>query len=405
MDACARCGAAMQLGGRVCRACGKVAAPVVATVGTHHGPSAPIPSAVAAPSLCALAAPTAPTAQTAPTVGAVVAPTVGAVAAPIAPSPGAASPTAGPALSAAGTKGGGVSGAPSAPGKVPPMLWVVMVVLAAVGAATVALCAVVAIPALGLLGQGTLGLALGVFFLLVAAIPFSFGAGCVYIAWRMKAADRLARILAIVTNLGLAGACLLASGGRLLIVFLALVCAGFAATLMFEPSTRRYFTGPAALHGAEPDAVVVARLLMVVVGAAMFEVGLAMCVLGIVFPTSLVYGALELSIGIGVFWTSRRLAHGDRAARVYATCLAVVYALVSLIAGRGGVGIVLPSALSTAVIGLLWLPPSCASYFAGLATPKVVAVAAIDRAVMQAVGGVRGALLQSATPSPPEAQR
>jgi len=264
------------------------------------------------------------------------------------------------------------SGAPPAParGAVPPMVWVAAGALGVVGVLTVLFASGVAVVGFSLLGGGDIGFAFGALALLVAAVPLEIGVVSIYAGWRLRAGDRVARICAVVITVGLAVALLLGSEGRLLVIALGLCSAGLAASLMFEPSTRAYFTGSAAAQGGEPDPVVAARLLMALVAGAVLLVGLGFLALSVVRGVFLLYGGMEIGIAVCVFVMSRRLSQGDGSARVYTTGLAVVYALIGLIVGEGAIGVLLAGTISVSVLALLWLPESSQIYFARLNTER-----------------------------------
>jgi len=250
------------------------------------------------------------------------------------------------------------------------MVWVAAGALGVVGVLTVLFASGVAVVGFSLLGGGDIGFAFGALALLVAAVPLEIGVVSIYAGWRLRAGDRVARICAVVITVGLAVALLLGSEGRLLVIALGLCSAGLAASLMFEPSTRAYFTGSAAAQGGEPDPVVAARLLMALVAGAVLLVGLGFLALSVVRGVFLLYGGMEIGIAVCVFVMSRRLSQGDGSARVYTTGLAVVYALIGLIVGEGAIGVLLAGTISVSVLALLWLPESSQIYFARLNTER-----------------------------------
>jgi len=406
---CVRCGEGLVAEAKVCRACGTVVRsqqpaggasrsdPAPSTTPSWQGPagSGDPPSGSPVPGASRLASPgwpvpteEAPSVRAWPTAGASQLPPSQSPLVHPRPIPSSARSQPTPIGSTLGPMCPQEVAAPDAP----PAVWVVVVALGAVGVLTVVFCLVALVGSLSLFGQGSVGVALGAWSLLLLCIPLGLGMGCSYVAWRLRAGDRVARIAAVMVTLALSAALLLASEGRVLAILLGLVSAGLAAALMFEPRARAYFTGPGAAQEREPEAVVAARFLMVYVASGTFLVGLAFAAFSFVETIFLLYGSVNMGIAVGVFWTSRRLAQGDASARVYTTGLAVVYAIFGLASGQGSIGVLLPGLLSAAVVSLLWVPRASALYFTQLDGGSPVMVAAVDRALSRAVTAVSAGL-------------
>ncbi len=271
----------------------------------------------------------------------------------------------------------------------PAQLWVVIATMGLIGVVSVGWSIYWASKALDLFSLGHLGVAVGVFILGVLAVPLSFGLGCTYLARRLQAADRVARVLTVVLCLSAAAAFILSGARDLTLVLVALVCIGVVVMLLADPATKSHFTGPHAIYGSEPSPVVASRVLMVIVGCCMFLVGVMLIPLSEIDGTLVIYGLLEIGLAGMVFWLSRRLSRGDPAARVFVTCLALLYALLSIVVGHGEPGVILPVGLALGTVGLLWLPRSSRIYFAALSRPSQPAVAAAERLVEGLISSLR----------------
>lgn len=288
--------------------------------------------------------------------------------------------------------------AQAGPGLLPIRLWVVIGLISLVGVA-------IAIPSLYLLftslpllavgGEGTL---LGVFVLVLLAIPLVFGLGCLYLARRIQQGDRVARVLAIALCAAGAAACFLTDARDIGWVIAGLLALGAAALLGFDPVVIAHFRGDDATHGAEPSAVVAARTMMVFVAACVLMVGVMFIPLGVYAPSLFAYGSIDVAISLGIFYLSRRLAAGEATARVVSSGVALVYLVNSVIAGHGQPGVILPVGLALCVVGLLWLPPSSRQYFGTLQRPRQPLVAAVERLVDSFVGAAF-AVMKGSTPT------
>lgn len=279
---------------------------------------------------------------------------------------------------------------------VPSRLWIVISLLGLVGLVIVVPSLLLLVDSLTLFSFGNgFDTAFGVFVVALLLVPLVFGLGCLYLARRIQQGDRVARVLAIALCLSGGAACLLTGARDLGWVLAGLLALGVPAMLGLDPVVRRHFTGDEARHGAEPSAVVAARVLMVVVAGGMLLVGVLFLPLAVYEPSLAVYGVVDIAVSLGVIYLSRRMAAGDATARVLATVLAFVYLVDAIVAGHGEPGVILPVALALCVIGLLWLPASSRRYFAGLPRPGQPLLATVERVVDSAIAGavtsIRGA--------------
>jgi hypothetical protein len=277
-------------------------------------------------------------------------------------------------------------GAPSPP----PQLWAVIGLLGVIGAASLIWSIYWAFQVFPILSEGSSAVALGAFILVILAIPFCFGLGCMYIARRLQACDRVARIVAVILTASAAAAFLLTGSRDAVLVIVALGCLAVSGILLFDPAAKNHFTGPFALHTSEPSPVVAARVLMIIVGCCLFLVGIMFLPLAQLQGILALYGLIDVGLAVMLFWLSRRLSKGDSAARVLVTGLAILYAVVSLLAGYGQPGVILPVGLAAGVVGLLWLPASSASYFASLGRPTQPAMATTERTIESLVDAFTG---------------
>jgi len=265
---------------------------------------------------------------------------------------------------------------------------VVIGLLGAVGVTVVAWSCYYVFQALGLFSGGSIGVALGLFVLILLAVPFCFGIGCLYLARRLQAADRVARVLVVVLCVSASAAFVLTGARDLALVLAAIACLTISGVLTLDPTTRSHFTGPWAPHRTEPTPVVAARILIVIVGSCWFLVGVMFLPLAEISASSAGYGVLFIGLAAVLFTLSRRLSRGDPSARVLITVLALVYALLSILAGHGEPGVILPVGLAGGVVGLLWLPITSRDYFSALPPPTRPSLAAIDRGLQGAVAAL-----------------
>lgn len=275
-------------------------------------------------------------------------------------------------------------GTPGAPVR----LWAVITVLGIVGALSAGWALYWGVQVAPTLLDGGLATELSSFVLVLLAVPFIFGIGSIYMARRLQALDRVARILAIALCLSAGLAFLLTDVRDALLVVVALACVGLALFLLLDPVVKSHFKGA----DLEPAPIVAARVLSVLVACAMFLVGVMFLPLTPLDGALAIEGLLLMGLALLVFWLSRGLKRGDSAARVLITGLGVAYLVLSLIAGHGQPGVILPVGLAICVIGLLWLPRSSRSYYAARPRPKSTAVAAMERAFMWVASALMAAV-------------
>jgi hypothetical protein len=258
-----------------------------------------------------------------------------------------------------------------------PRLWTIGL-LAAVGGLLVVVSIYLLFNALPLLGDGGFGIALGLFIILLLIVPLVFGCGLLYLARRLQQGDRLSRVLAVVTCAAVALASLLSGARDAGWVLAAILALGVILLLTIDPVVRAHFSGPDARYGSEPTPVVAARALMVVVAGCDVFVALGFFVLSPYAGSLAGWGVVILTVGISVFVLSRQLAAGSTTARVLTTGLAAVYLVLSLFAGHGEPGVILPVALALCIPCLLWLPNSSRKYFTGLDRPTAPLILAVE---------------------------
>lgn len=406
MSTCDRCGATTAPTARVCRACGKVVANAPRRKGAEIDHDKTVDRSVV---ICLTASPVTsgpvePTAHAAAVEPALPTETIQGPAdtTSIGPSSPLAQPSplpthSPPGIPTASTLGGSRHLSPPAPfwarvraswevpsgAPAPPtQLWAVIGMLGLIGIGSVGWSIYWAAKAFDLFSLGRFGVAVGVFVLGVLAIPLTFGLGCIYLARRLQATDRVARVLTVVLCLSAASAFVLSGARDLELVLVALVCTCVAMMLLADPATKNHFTArPDAVWGSEPSPVVASRVLIVIVGCCIFLVGAMLLPLSEIDGRLFVYGLLDIGIATLIFWLSRRLSRGDPGARVLVTGLAFAYAALSLVVGHGEPGVILPVGLALGTVGLLWLPRSSRVYFASLPRPSQPAVAAAERVI------------------------
>ena len=153
--------------------------------------------------------------------------------------------------------------------RAPVRLWAVITVLGIVGALSAGWAVYWGVQVAPTLFDGGLATELSSFVLVLLAVPFVFGISSIYLARRLQALDRVARFLAIALCLSAALAFLLTDVRDALLVVVALACVGLALFLLLDPVVRSYFKGA----DFEPEPIVAARVLSVLVACAMFLVG------------------------------------------------------------------------------------------------------------------------------------
>jgi hypothetical protein len=282
----------------------------------------------------------------------------------------------------------------------PVRLWSIIAALGIVGGLTVIWSCYWGIKALSALGGGQLDTLLILFVLVVLAVPFCFGLGCIYLARRLQQGDRVARVLTVIVCTSAALAFLLSSVRDIVLVLVAVTCLVIAASLTADPVVRSHFTGPHAGHADEPTPVVAARVLVTIVGCCIFLIGIIFLPLADLDGILAFYGVVYLTIAIGLFYLSRGLSRGSAGARVVITLLALPYLIFSLLAGHGQPGVILPVGLSLSTVGLLWLPTSSRSYYASRPRPTQPLLASVERGLNAALASV-SAPPAPAPPTPP----
>lgn len=288
-------------------------------------------------------------------------------------------------------------------------LWVVIWLAAGVGAVAAVWSIYWAIRIVPVLGDGELGLVLGAFALGVLTIPLSFGVGSIYLARRMQAGDRLARLMAIVVYASAALAFILSGVRDLATVLVGIGCLAAVALLTIDPATKAHFSGESESDHGGPPTVVAARFLMVIVAGCIAIVGLMFLAFSTIDVALAIGGLIQVGVAALLFWLSRQLAHGNRTARVVSSGLALVYLVLNLLGGNEQPGVILPVGIALGIVVLLWAPAASARFFEVQPPPVQPAIAGIDRAVSGAIarvnpsapgGGLQGATMFSPQPAP-----
>jgi hypothetical protein len=214
-----------------------------------------------------------------------------------------------------------------------------------------------------LLGMGGIWFQFGLLLLLVWVVLAAFGTGCMYLAWRMAHADRVARGLAYVLLLGLGCSILVGKDKSTVLVLVMLACFGAFGVLIASPAVRDFFAGPDAPDAEQPTPIVIARTLLAIWTACVLLVGLAFLPLGGLGGKFVVIGIILLAVGAAAWHLNGRLAARDQTARVVVSAGAAVYAVLLLIAGEREAGLILPLALAAGVAWNLWAPPAAQDFF------------------------------------------
>ncbi|MGH9071538.1 MAG: hypothetical protein ACRDX8_10340 [Acidimicrobiales bacterium] len=252
-------------------------------------------------------------------------------------------------------------------------------------------------------GFGGLFEAFEVFALVLLAITLVLGVGCVYLARRVQQGDRVARVLAIVVCITIGSACILTSARDLGWVLSAVVALATAGILAFDPVVKAHFLGEDATYGAEPSAVVAARVLLVCVACAVILVGIMFLPLGAYEPSLIAVGLIYIGIGGCYLYLSRRLAAGSATARVVLSGIVIGYVVLAVVAGHAQPGVLLPVSMALCILGLLWLPESSRNYFATLQRPTQPAIAGVEGAIDTMVGSVKASLATQTWSDPAKA--
>jgi hypothetical protein len=212
-----------------------------------------------------------------------------------------------------------------------------------------------------LLGAGGLARSFGLFLLSISLLLAFFGGACLFLAWRLRQADRVARGLTYVLLGGLTGSILFGNTHTTGLTIVMLTAAAAAAVLALAPGSREFFAS--GRQGEHPDGLVIARTIVSVWAAIMLVVGLTFLPLGSLGGKFVAVGAFLIAIGAAAFYLNARLAEGDETARIAVSAGAGVYFVLLLVLGDRSPGLLLPLAMVVGVAGYLWIPADVQEFF------------------------------------------
>jgi hypothetical protein len=212
---------------------------------------------------------------------------------------------------------------------------------------------------LDLLSSG--GFQFGLFLLAVWLLFAFFGGSCLYLAFRLTRADRVARGLSYVLMGGLALAILIGNEHTAGLTITMLLAAASVAVLALTPGPRAFFAS--GKQGEHPDGLVIARTLIAVWAVIMLAVGLVFLPLGGLGAKYVIVGLFFIGLGGGAFFLSSRLAQGDQTARIIVSAGAGIYLILLLILGDRDPGLLLPLAMVVGIGAYLWIPQDVQRFF------------------------------------------
>ena len=250
--------------------------------------------------------------------------------------------------------------------KLPAELILVCVLMFATGAVLVVAGLVVLDAAIRAMSSNTLfGLTadIGLLGLDLALLVLALGVGIIILGVRLLKADRAARGMSYILLGSSAVADLTGSdhsGGFIIAGLISLAC---LAILAGAPRVRNYFTGPNARHAGEGVSVTIARTLLMVLACAAVLLGIALVPAGDLGPGLTIPGIVLIAIGVGIFVNNSWLARGDQLARLIATALMLIFAIIVLATIHLNTAGIYPILFAAGVTGLLWIPPDSQRHF------------------------------------------
>jgi hypothetical protein len=214
-----------------------------------------------------------------------------------------------------------------------------------------------------LLGEGGVLLDLGLLLLAAWVMLGLFGAACLYLAWRMARADRVARGLSYVLLGGLGGSILIGDQHSTDLILVMLACFAAVAVLAAVPRVNEFFAGADAPDSDQPTPIVIARTLVAVWAGCAIILGAVFLPLGGLGDKFVVIGLLLIGLGAGAWYLNGRLVAGDPIARSIVTAGAAGYLIILLVLGERSPGLILPLALVAGVLWNLWIPAAAQRHF------------------------------------------
>jgi len=215
-----------------------------------------------------------------------------------------------------------------------------------------------------LLGDGSFGLAVGLLAIDLGALILALATALGLLAWRLSHGDRVARGMSYILLGAIVFAVIVGGShptGLIIVMLLSVAC---LIVLAAAPNVRQFFTGAAAPDGGQPVSITIARTLLTWFAVAAIFLGVTFLPMGILGGQMVFAGIIFLAVGVGVFLLSSRLARGEPTARLIATILMAVYALLALVGGGRNTGTLLDLGIAAGIVCLLWLPQDAKDFFA-----------------------------------------
>lgn len=282
-------------------------------------------------------------------------------------------PHCGASTSSSGSGGRASAGnAPIAGGlapftRLPTELQVIIGLLAATGALLVLACLQALPDVFDLYGEtgdfAPMSRAFGSLVLIGIIYVGGVGACLLALAWQLKRADRVGRILTIAVSVIVAIG-LLTAEQRTGWETVAMLCAiAIAGTLIASSRIRDLFTGELANQTDLPETVVAVRSLLMPILVLQGLTGLAMLPVGELDGKFIPIGLALIATSVVVAKFSAGLRSADTQARAAVSAAMGAYAVLALVAELEGVALVASLGFAGVVAGLLWLPEQSQRFF------------------------------------------
>lgn len=251
--------------------------------------------------------------------------------------------------------------------RLPTELQVIIGLLAATGAFLVLACLQALPDMFELYGEtgdfAPLSRAFGSLILIGMIYVGGIGACLLALAWQLKMADRVGRILTIAVSVIVAIG-LLTADQRTGWETVAMLCAiAIAGTLIASARIRELFTGEHADQTDVPEAVVAAQSLLMPILVLQGLTGLAMLPVGELDGKFIAIGLALVATSVVVGKFSAALRSADPSARVAVSTAMGAYAVLALLAELDGMALVASLGFGAVVAGLLWLPEQSQQFF------------------------------------------
>jgi hypothetical protein len=204
---------------------------------------------------------------------------------------------------------------------------------------------------------------IGLLGLDLALVVLALGAGMIVLGVRLLRADRAARGMSYILLGSTAVSTLAGSDHSMGFIIAGIISLACLAILAGSPRVRNYFTGPYALHAGEGVSVTIARTLLIVLACAAILLGIALVPAGDLGPGLAVPGVVLIAVGVGIFVNNTWLARGDQLARIIATSLMLILAIIVLVTIHLNSAGIYPIMFAVGVTVLLWIPPDSQRHF------------------------------------------